>query len=152
MRGLSGAGKTEYVRQHFPGHVRCSADDFFVGQDGVYRFRADHLPAAHTSCQQKAAAAVAQGRDVVIDNTMTQVWEAEFYLALARDNGYLTILVDLFNANLTDRQLAERNAHGVPEAAIKRMRERYESHHCFRTSVTRCAYWYSGTEPVPSSR
>ena len=43
MRGLSGSGKStavDAIRAAFPRCVVCSADDYFLGQDGVYRVRA----------------------------------------------------------------------------------------------------------------
>ncbi len=40
MRGLSGSGKSTVVsaiRRHFPGCVVCSADEFFLADDGTYQ-------------------------------------------------------------------------------------------------------------------
>lgn len=105
----------------------CSADDFFVGDDGVYRFNGRKIGMAHAECQTNALKAMAEGVGVVvIDNTHTQVWEYALYLAMGNAFHYKITIIDLFDARFTDEELAVRNSHGIPFEAIRNMRKRYE--------------------------
>jgi hypothetical protein len=53
-RGLPGAGKSTYVATLSPGAVVCSADSYFVGPDGAYRFDPAKLGQAHEACWTQA--------------------------------------------------------------------------------------------------
>lgn len=63
---------------------------------------------------------------VFIDNTNTTFKEIKPYVELALAYDYDISIIDLFDVGLTDAELAARNAHGVPEAFIKKMRDRYQ--------------------------
>lgn len=108
-------------------YAYCSADDFFIGEDGVYRFNGHLIGQAHSQCQTKALAAMAQARRlVIVDNTHTQEWEYALYKKLGDVFQYTSLVLDLFDGGYTDKQLAARNSHGVPLEAISAMRLRYE--------------------------
>lgn len=62
LRGLPGAGKSTWTQSHCPGAVVISADDFFVGRDGLYRFNPGRIFAAHAACQLAAVAALMADR------------------------------------------------------------------------------------------
>tara|TARA_Y100000310_G_scaffold154528_1_gene154073 strand:- start:631 stop:1104 length:474 start_codon:yes stop_codon:yes gene_type:complete len=139
IRGLPGSGKdtlagrlkgtTELVQIH-------SADDFFVTHNGewtkhpfetVYKFDPKMLPQAHKACQQDCDDSLEDGYDVAICNTFSCRWELQPYLDLAKKHDATVIVMDLFDAGLTDEELAERNTHGVPVESIAAMRRRWES-------------------------
>lgn len=126
LRGLPGSGKST-LAQSIPGLV-CSADDFFYGEDGKYRFNAANLAQAHAACQEKFTSAIGSPACsvVVVDNTHTQMWEMQFYLRASQVSRAQVTVVSLFDGGLTDAELAERNSHGVPISAIKNMRARFE--------------------------
>jgi len=127
MRGLPGSGKsTTAAKLTTHDTVVCSADDYFVDKDGVYRFDKRLIGKAHLSCQKKAQKACAGGQHVIIDNTNTQRWEMEPYLRMAREGGYQVVVVDLFDGRQSDESLANRNTHRVPKETISAMRQRYE--------------------------
>jgi hypothetical protein len=63
---------------------------------------------------------------VVVANTFTQRWELEPYLRMAKDIGATVVVVDVFDAGLSDEALATRNVHGVPVQSIAAMRARWE--------------------------
>ncbi len=99
MRGLAGSGKSTVVRQikkqFGPGTVVCSADDYFMGDDGEYRFDVNLLKDAHAHCQSVAREACQEGiSPVVMDNTAVMRWEINFYVGLAAKHGYKIILVE----------------------------------------------------------
>lgn len=128
FRGLPGAGKTTRARalaeeiEAYP----VSADDHFVGEDGVYRFDGNKLTAAHAECQEKARSCLMQGLDVVVHNTFTQGWELTPYVIMAEKFGAKMEILSIFDGGLDDAALAARNVHNVPEANIAAMRARWE--------------------------
>ena len=98
MRGLSGSGKStvaEAIAQAFPDAKVCSADHFFLDEDGKYVFDADKLKEAHAGCQAAAAEACAAGASpLVVDNTNVKKWEMNYYFTAAARHGYTVVLVE----------------------------------------------------------
>lgn len=130
MRGLPGSGKSHcaatLLRRHRDAVV-VSADDYFVGNDGVYRFVGAQIAQAHERCRRNARAAAEAGRTVIVDNTNSREWEYIDYINIAREFGMKIHIMDLGDGGMSDEELAARNSHGVPVAAIARMRARWES-------------------------
>jgi len=100
LRGLPGAGKTTLARtlleltgdRHLV--AMMAADDFFVGDDGVYRFDASRLSEAHESCRQKTEMAMGMGIPlVIVHNTFSRNWEMAAYRELAVENDYRLTVV-----------------------------------------------------------
>ena len=133
-RGLPGSGKTsltEMIGLPSPSGimarpVSCSADDFFIDDDGQYIFDPKLLPDAHKECQEKARKALAAGKSVAVHNTFTQRWEMEPYLEMAEDLGCRVIVISTYDGGCDDDTLAQRNTHGVPVESIATMRSRWE--------------------------
>ncbi len=124
FRGLPGSGKSTVAAT--TGFPVVSADDYFVGSDGVYRFDPTKLPLAHEACQDEAWCFLDSG-NVAVANTFAQGWEIQPYVALARRTGATLVVVDLFDGGRSDEELAVRNTHGVPVETIRAMRARWES-------------------------
>lgn len=133
-RGLPGSGKTSLTEMiGLPSSsgimsrpVSCSADDFFVDDNGQYNFDPKLLPDAHQSCQDKARRSMESGKNVAVHNTFTQRWEMEPYLQMAEEFGYRTVVVSTYDGGCDDETLAHRNTHGVPVESISAMRDRWE--------------------------
>ncbi|RUS84586.1 hypothetical protein EGW08_007681 [Elysia chlorotica] len=133
MRGIPGSGKSTIVNlikaSFEPSNlVVCSADDFFIKEDGSYTFNERLLSAAHASCQQKAKnACEANTPVVVIDNTNIRGWEMRFYLNLSTTFGYVTVLVQPKTPwSMDPVELAAKNSHSVPLEAIQRKVKSFE--------------------------
>jgi hypothetical protein len=131
LSGISGSGKSTIAMALATnpenGKVwRCSADDHFVDEDGVYKFDFTKLGDAHAACMFKFADLMHEEKmgtggvvdTLIVDNTNTSAVEIAPYVALAAAYGVkceiVTILIDPVVA-------AQRNLHGVPEAGCKRM-------------------------------
>lgn len=125
VRGLPGSGKTTYA-ETLNADVMAAADDYFVGDDGVYRFDGNKIGAAHNDCKRRVAYAMAQRHPlVVVHNTFTKYWEMKDYLEMAQQMGY-TVKVTHVQVALSDLELSQRNTHGVPVEVIQRMRSRWQ--------------------------
>ncbi len=136
VSGLPGCGKTTFAGELAPAGWMFAADDYFVEENGVYRFNPKNLPQAHEQCQRRTDNAMEAERDcIVVHNTFSQRWEMEPYFKMASRRGYRVTVVSLFDGGCTDEELAERNEHGVPVDGIARMRARWE--HDWRTADTR---------------
>jgi len=149
LRAVSGAGKStrakelvqEWIDKHTPfggeGDVVgitesmtlvCSTDDFFVARGGRYEFDAKKLSEAHAWNRGRVRAAMELGIGlVVVDNTNTRRWEYQPYLDMATQFGYETeeeIVGKFDEASL--KVYANRNRHGVPLEAIRKMAARFQ--------------------------
>lgn len=138
MRGVSGSGKSTRVKELIKEFMEanpdgatyvCSADNFFVDPaSGKYEFDHKKISSAHVWCKGNANAALSLGTDlVIIDNTHTQTWEWKPYQELAEQFGYdfeTCVVGELDEASL--KEYANRNTHGVPLDAIRRMAKRFE--------------------------
>lgn len=136
IRGLPGSGKTTLAKRFCnvgnlaegnPGIY--AADDWFTGSDGSYHFDPVRLTEAHSHCQNMAAGCLNLGYNCVVTNTFSRKWELVQYLE-ALDlltDGFQFTVIDLFDAGLSDEQLAARCVHGVPVEKIAQMRARWET-------------------------
>ena len=128
MRGLPGVGKSTLVREHCTEFGReVSADFYMTGPQGEYRFNPSRLGECHAKAQLFFAGILEAGFAACVDNTNCSWWEMAPYMALARAYKREVRIIDLRDGGLTDGELAARNKHGVPEAAIAMMRARYDT-------------------------
>lgn len=122
IRGLPGSGKTTVARTlSKTSRYICSvaADDWFeLFNDGV--FEASELKQAHAYCQRVARNfCEADARNVtIIHNTGTRQWEIEPYRKIAAETGHMFALLKA--------EGKFQNVHGVPDATIDAMRNRWE--------------------------
>lgn len=117
MRGLPGSGKST-IAAALGADIVVSADDYFT-HNGRYCFRQDKLHEAHAWCREGVRLALSCGLDVVVDNTHTRLWEFQPYIDMANQYG-VSYTIIVANGNWP-------NVHGVPQAAVERMRQRWEN-------------------------
>lgn len=124
MRGVSGAGKSTYVKTHFPKAFICSADSFFYNEKGEYLFNPNLLGRAHETCRKKFAKALKNKEPlIVVDNTNTRFWEMKPYINATREVGYKLKFIRL---EIPVEVATGRNLHNVPEEAIRKMASRMQ--------------------------
>ena len=120
IRGVSGSGKSTYAKklmQDDPNLLHYEADMFF-NRGGKYDFDPSLLKDAHKWCFDKTEEALRNGNSVIVSNTFTQNWEIKPYIDLGKRYG-----VDVIIKKATGNY---KNVHGVPEDALKRMKDRWE--------------------------
>lgn len=131
LRGLPGSGKTylaqEIVKEAGKGLI-VSADDFFIGDDGVYRYDRTKIKKAHQVAQETAREAMKSAvTPLVIDNTHTQFWECKPYVQAAVQKGYLVVFKEPSTPWAKDPvQCAKRTVHKVPLTAIRTLANRWQ--------------------------
>src|SRR5271155_5233612 len=86
MQGPSGSGKStlsKEIAKEYENVVIFSTDDLFCDENGVYNFNPKLLGVNHQKNYERAAAALHEGKSVVIDNTNLQRWECRPYAQAA---------------------------------------------------------------------
>lgn len=135
IRGLSGSGKTTLADsltlgsdyEEIEGRGCVSADDFFTDDNGDYSFNHEKLSEAHHWCVNEVKSMMEDGLSlIVVHNTFKQQWEAQKYFNLADQQGYQIQVISLYDGGLTDRELAERNIHGLNEHQINSQRRKWD--------------------------
>lgn len=99
----------------------CSADQFWIDDDGEYKFDMRRLREAHEWCREQYSQALADGVEfIIVDNTNTQLKEMQHYLEEGRGAGYrvTTLIVE-------NRHEGE-STHNVPKFRLEVMRNRFE--------------------------
>ena len=128
LRGLPGSGKTttstflkKLLEANGKAYVVCSADDFFIGEDGAYNYDKTKLPAAHEQCYKHFQEAVESSiPTVVLDNTNTMTSEFDKYIKLAHEHKYKT------HSLVCENRHEGKSLHNVPDYAIERMKARFD--------------------------
>ena len=125
MRGISGSGKSTYIKNHLPGANVCSADHFFMDKHGTYNFDRFKLGEAHRWCYRKFLTALSQGHPlIVLDNTNTQLFQFYGYAQAAWAHNYEVRAVRM---DTPVEIAAARNLHGVPAAGVETMAARFQT-------------------------
>lgn len=126
IRGLPGSGKStlawRLLRKHT--HGCMVADDDYFMQRGYYMFVPSELSEARAMCQQRTLLSAIRG-PVFVHNTFSTEEELVPYAKIAVYCGVRFNIIDLFDDDRTDEELAARNVHGAPVHVIARMRERW---------------------------
>lgn len=123
MRGVSGSGKSTYIKENFADAVVVSADKYFM-KEGKYCWDASKIGAAHGQCRARFKQALSKSKElVVVDNTNTKLSEFKGYLSVAEEYGYK---VEVVRLDVPLDTLYGRNVHGVPDASVKAMHDRMQ--------------------------
>ncbi len=119
LRGLPGAGKSTFSCL-FPESLNFEADRYFMDGD-EYKFDPTKLADAHKWCQDQVKEAMKSESPIItISNTLTKEWEMKVYYNMANVYGYTVTSLIIENRH------GGKNIHGVPEAVLDAMKERFE--------------------------
>lgn len=120
MQGVPGSGKSHLARliaDNIVG-VICSTDDYFY-EDGEYKFDPAKLGEYHSRNLQHATDLMAEGCNVVVDNTNILQKHVQPYVNAARQHGYHVQFVRITGDNFG-------NIHKVPQEVVERMQNQME--------------------------
>ena len=117
VRGLPGSGKSTLARKYVKqGYYHNEADMYFVRDDGQYQFDPHLLRAAHEWCQTSTRNLLMAGKNVVVSNTFSQLWEMQPYLEMPTESVFVIKCEGDYGS-----------IHDVPEETIRRMKDRWEN-------------------------
>lgn len=115
VRGPSGSGKSTFARKlaaqiHAP---VFETDQYFINSKGEYVFDRNKLGPAHMWNQSRTKDALAQGKTVIVANTLTTMKEIQDYTKMADSLG---IPVEVYRS-----KSRFENVPGVPPEAVDAM-------------------------------
>jgi len=119
LRGVPGCGKST-VSRNIAGDsgVVCEADNYFVGEDGIYRYDPKKIGLAHGWCLDITRNAMeSQIPVVVLSNTNTDPLHFKKYEVLAEIFGYTVFHL------IVENRHGGKDSHNVPEESLRRMEE-----------------------------
>ena len=126
ITGAAGSGKStlaqllENIARRYidPISEICEADEYwYILGKGKYAFNPKLLWKAHKWCQDNAREVMSHGANLIVSNTNIKPSDRKAYFDMADEYGYKVVFIHL----TTQFQ----NRHGVPEDAVKRMRDTY---------------------------
>lgn len=137
MQGLSGSGKSTYIKNNYPEAVVCSADHYFYScndkGEEVYSFNFAKLGAAHQACFKKFIMLLQSNiaSTIVVDNTNSTAVEISPYYLAAEAYG---ADVEIILINCDPVIAANRNKHGTPIKTIEAMSKRLMNFNNYKPS------------------
>jgi predicted kinase len=121
IRGHQGSGKSTLALSMAAQDARVEHienDHFFTLPDGVYQFDPARHQEAKSHCLRRVALALAEGRAVVVSNTLTTLAEIAPFLRLAAEHRAPVRIIEM------DCDFA--SVHGVPREEIERKKKAFE--------------------------
>lgn len=117
IRGLPGSGKSTLARS-MKGFSHYEADTYFLDEEGDYHYDKSMIKEAHEWCRKSVSEALASGKNVVVSNTFTRIFEMTPYFDLAARFNIKPMIIKM-EGNFG-------NIHNVPEEVIRIMKQRWE--------------------------
>ena len=138
LRGIPGSGKSTFIQKivqelnlEEDQYKVCSADNYFINENGDYKFDRSKIKLAHEYCGKDFMECLnksTEGRIIAfVDNTNTKFWEFSKYLQHgSKENKTFVVSIRLPNLSDLKEEYLKRNVHGVPSSAVKRMYESFQ--------------------------
>ncbi len=131
ISGLPGTGKSTLANLLVDAHnilaqdsaVRFEADQFFIDDEGQYKWDPAQIKNAHRWCQDMFWKALSADTPVVVvANTFTREDHKDPYREMAHQWAYEVVEISMDTQHLhTAEALAQRTVHGVPLDTIRNM-------------------------------
>jgi predicted kinase len=126
LRGISGSGKSTLSNRLITllGSDKvshCSADHYFIDENGDYHFDASNLPKAHAACIAclENALLTPSIRVIIVDNTHTRLWHMSTAEELAVKYGARIFVVEIVVPDQAHFSLCyQRQKHYVEKAVL----------------------------------
>jgi cytidylate kinase len=143
MRGISGSGKSTVAHALSAkiGAKIVSADNYFMGHDGVYRFDARQLGMAHDMCWSLFSEAVSANANVIVDNTNAKLTDIMPYVFEGLRTSTPVHIVQM--AIESSHMHYARNVHGLSIDAIERQAQRLSSQPITKDYLSDVAHEYA---------
>lgn len=130
LRGVSGSGKSTLAKKLVGDGIILSTDDYFM-KNGLYDFDAKKLGKYHRLNQEKTEQSMINGiTPIIIDNTMSNPWEAKPYVNLADKYDYRVIIKELPVPPIEDlicRQEKRKNINKcLPKEVLEKLISRFK--------------------------
>jgi predicted kinase len=122
VRGPSRSGKSTFAKKAYPTYKHLESDALFM-VGGEYRFDPKKLSEYHTIVQNETRNSLWRGENVIVSNTMTQMWELQPYLEMPYSQ--LTVFRMMTDIN---ECLRRTNAAQVPDSVIHKMFDRMQDY------------------------
>jgi predicted kinase len=127
MQGVSGSGKSSWARLYQDDFI-CSADHFYLNDDGVYNFDFKHIKDAHNLCKAIFAKYIYHKvPQIVVDNTNVVKSHYQYYVDVGINNN-CNVYLDKMHGLLSNKELdifSRRNKHGCDLSIIRRQYENF---------------------------
>ncbi|MBP9827687.1 ATP-binding protein [Patescibacteria group bacterium] len=118
LRGISGSGKSTWIKNNQPQATVVSADHLFIQPDGSYKFDQTRLGEAHQKCFKAFIEALQKGSElIIVDNTNVTAWEMSPYIIGARAFG-ATVEIMTFDC---DPEVAIARKDWVPADKVRQI-------------------------------
>jgi predicted kinase len=119
IRGLPGSGKSTLAKALGADNnsINFEADMYFM-KNGQYVFDQSKLHSAHQWCFRQTDEYLGHNMSVIVSNTFTTQKECQPYIDLAKEKGIKLQIITV--------QGEFGSIHNVPEAAIERMKARFQ--------------------------
>ena len=114
LRGLPGAGKSTWIREHpIEDSVVVSADHFLYEPDGSYNWTPERLQKAHQACMDKFVTWIHAPlcKAVIVDNCNLTNRDIKFYVEQAEKIG---AEIEIRTITVDPAVAQARQLHGVP--------------------------------------
>ena len=131
LRGLPGSGKStisEILKLIHKDSLVLSSDDYFwdVGTNS-HKFDKDKIQEAHKWNFDRFKKSIeVKVPIIIVDNSNVKLFHYHHYLDYGQRHNYLVTVVTIPHNDVSDKELTERNIHGVSRETIRRMRKEFE--------------------------
>src|SRR3954469_4210346 len=110
LRGLPGSGKSTLAKELSENgkYPVFSIDDYFTGEEGVYKFEFDKNHLAYKACEDNVRTAMWENiPKIFVDNVFSIEWEIEPYFKLASEFSYRVFVLTVENRHHS------KNSHDI---------------------------------------